>query len=382
MWSYLVTDLRTTQVIGRCPLTSVTFAEQLGGVGSFTGRTPAAWPGWSLLPGDDLKKRIIWPMRAGRPVGAYLLSKVPAFDPAIEQDRGVQADHLAAIFMRRVIRDTISFTQVDQNNIIRDLFRYGLGTPTQFASPIVNGTTLGKAIPWIRLDSTTSGVLRDRKEVAGNTDDGYPAAARKIIGTCVKQLTELDDGAELRWLYGLDSAGLPYMQLDTGGASNSHRVGRPKGDTPQIVFEHPSRTVASARFGADGDTIVTRAHVTGQEKEGSRPVGESTGSTLIDQGVPLLESVWSESSVQEQATLDAKAAARRTGAARSWTLSLNGDLPPTFTTYGLGDVVTLRVRRLDGVQMPDQDLRVTGWSVDVDDSLIRETVQPTVEMVQ
>ena len=383
----MTTDLRTRTIVdNHCPFTGVQFSEALTGGGSFTGSFKAGWPSWTDTVSNDLMQRVIWPLRHGKPVGAYVFSKMGPYDPAVDVKVPIQAIHLGSVLARRVIKDTLSFSGVDQNNILRDLIRYAIGGTTVYSSPVVNASYDPKNIPWITLDSTLSGVLRDRLETPGNTDDGYPASARKIVDTCLRQLSQLDGGVEFRWLYGLDSSGFPFMKLDTGGATNNHWVGRPRGSVPTLVFEHPSATVASASYGADGEKIVTRAHVLGAEREGSRPIGEATftapiggSGALLDEGYPLLESVWSESSVQEQATLDAKAQGRLGAAADAWSLTLNGWLDPQFTTYGLGDFVVLRVLRADGVQLPDRDLRITGWSVQIDDTGVQEKVTPTLE---
>lgn len=382
MWSYVVTDLITSQVVGRVPFTGVSFTQTLDGKGSFTGSTLLSHPAWSDRLSDDLWRRVIWPVRAGKPVGAFVFNKMPGAGLR-DDSRPIGAVHLAQVFMRRVVQDTLVFSGVDQNNILRDLVRYALGRSTLYASAGATLQPVGStAVPWIRLDSVESGVLRDRLETPGNTDDGYTAQSRKIIGTCMDQLRDLQDGCEFRWLYGLDStSGLPFMLLDTGGPGNDHKVGRAAGQAPQVMFEFPSNTVADAAYGADGDAIVGRAHVVGQDREGTRPVGTYTDTWLLNQGYPLLESVWTESSVQQQATLDAKAAAHRYGASESLTLTLNGNLPPTFTTYELGDHVLFRATRPDGKKLSDETLRVTGWTVKIPDTGVGETVTPTVDVL-
>lgn len=380
MWTYLVTDLRTKREIGRLPFTNVRFDQALDGSGSFTADTDSSHTAWSDNLADDLMRRVIWPVRAGQPVGAFLLAALPPADMATAV-KPVRAVSLAAVLKRRLIQHTLAFNQIDQNEIIRDLIRYALGRGSLVAQVNAALPLSWAAVPWIWLDTNKSGVLRDRLETPGNTDDGYTANGRKVVGDCLDKLRDLEGGAEFRWLYGLDTAGMPAMRLDTGGPPNDHKVGRAPGAAGQLVFEYPSRTVAKCDLGADGEAMVTRAHVVGQDREGVRPIGVATDQSLLDQGYPLLESVWSESSVQEQQTLDAKAAARRSGRSEAVSLVLNGDLPPVFTTYALGDHCALRVRRHDGVRLPDRVIRFTGWSVEVPDSGVGEKVTPAVEVV-
>lgn len=381
-WSYMVTDLRTRTIVDQaCPFTEVSFDEGLRGTGGFRGKFPTGRPSWSDRLSDDGMRRVVWPMRFGRPVGAFVFTAGSPVDPWRSPVQPIECQHLASIFARRVISHTLTFNQVDQNNILRDLVRYSLGQSTQYTTPTLGTGFVPAAIPWITLDTNLSGILRDRKETEGNTDDGYPASARKNVATCMSQVADLVDGVEWRWVYGLDTDGYPYMKLDTGGPGNYHRVGRPPGALPPLVFEHPSRTVLSAVYGFDSTKIVSHAHVLGQQREDNQPIGEGTLGWLYDAGYPLLESVFSESSVQSQDVLTGKAQGKVAASDDAWALTLDGQSEPAFTTYGLGDVVTLRVRRQDGKQLPDRaDQRITGWSVRVDDSGASEVVTPTLEM--
>ena len=384
-WSCLVTDVRTSTVVARdVPMTSMTFTDSLTDGGTFTGSYPAEFPAFSktLMIGNDLLRRVFWPMRDGQPMGAYIFTGIPPTDiDAVEQQ--VHGSRIDSVLGKRLIRQTLNFTNVDQCDIYRDLVRYGLGRTTEHSTPSVSSDSDAMTVPWIRLDSTMSGVLRTRQETTGNTDDGYPADARKIVGTCLKQLTELSDqaagttGPEARLNYAMDPVTeLPYVTVTLGYP----QVGHPAGDPAKPVFEFPGGNILSVKNGADGTAIVTRADVTGQEKEGSKPIGTATYQELHDQGFPLWEGTWSESSVQDVTLLGQKAQGRLHGAQGAWSITLDGNRRPLLGSYDLGDYAWLRLKR-GGRRLADTLVRITGWSVAVDDSGVSEIVTPTVEEV-
>ena len=392
-WSYMVTDARTSTVLARdIPMSGVSFSDSLKGGGTFTGSYPANWKfAGSIHEGTRsylLIYRLVWPMRDGQPMGCYMITGYPStdFESPLQQVQGSRVDF---ILDHRLIRQTLNFIDVDQCDIFRDLVNYGLGRNTVHSTPIVPPDHTANQIPWIRLDSKLSGVIRTRQETTGNTDDGYPAAARKVVGTCLKQLTELSDtaartsGPEYRLEYAMDNAdptsttyGLPYVKIVQGYPA----VGYSRDDLAKPVFEYPGGNIISLKYGVDGTTLVNRADVTGQEKEGVKPIGTATLQYVIDDGFPLWEGTWSESSVQDVAVLNQKADGQLDTGTESWSITLDGNRKPGFGSYGLGDYAWLRVKR-QGVRIPDVTVRITGWSVSVDDSGVAETVTPTVEQV-
>jgi len=376
-----MTDLTTATVLdAQVPFTGVTFTDSLsGGGGSFTGTIDVDYqgPGFSEWPSNDGLRRVVWPCRDGKPTGAYLLTGVsPAAADATQMRwKGVRLDWILG---QRVIVDTLTFISVDQNDILRDLMLYGLCRWTLFSSPAVQRTGMlpQGAVPWFVMDSTRSGVLRTRQETQGNTDDGYPGASRKVVAQMAKNLTELDQGIEYRWLYRLGSTGLPEMVLDTGGPRLL--VGTPEDTTgPKLTFDYPGGNISSASWGFDSTAIVTSAHVLGQRQDTTQPIGSATYPDLWEQGFPLIEKVASESSVQSQSILDGKAAGMIHAADDAWSLTLDGNRRPRFGEYGLGDYVTLRITRAG--QRRDRSMRITGWSVSIEADG-QEKVTPTVEV--
>ena len=370
--------MRDLTVLARhVPMSGVSFTDSLTQGGSFTGSYEWGFPGTDLV--DPVNRVLVWPMRDGVPQGCYLITKLPntsVLSP-VQQMTGVRVDHE---LWERLIRQTLTFVGVDQHDIFRDLVRYGLGQSTQFTTPIVlpdGVVSAGMQVPWIRLGTNTSGVVRTRQETQGNTDDGYPASARKNVGNCLTQLTQLQDGPEYKLMYGLDPVSeQPYVSLVLG----TPRVGHGTDFPAKPTFDFPGGNVLECSYGVDGETLVNRADVLGQEREGAKPIGTSTWLDTINDGLPLREGVWSEGSVSEQATLDAKAWGHINGHQTGWSLTVSGQRSPVFGSWEIGDFVLLRVKR-GGKKLPVQRLRITGWSIKVDDTGLSETITPTLETV-
>ena len=58
----------------------------------------------------------------------------------------------------------------------------------------------------------------------------------------------------------------------------------------------------------------------------------------------------------------------------------SGHRSAVFGSWEIGDFVLLRVKR-GGKKLPVQRLRITGWSIKVDDTGLSETITPTLETV-
>jgi hypothetical protein len=382
----MVLDTTTRTLVARhVPFTKVSFSDSLcGDGGTFSAEFPIGHPAFTEWVSSDQLRRVIVPCRDGVPQGFYLLTEVPTNDAAsvMQPVRGQRLDWL---FGKRAITQTLTFNSVDQNRIMRDLMRFGMGRSTVYASPsqILESDVLAAAqIPWIVLDDTVSGVTRVRQETTGNADDGYPGTSRKIVAQMVQNLTNLRDesgtrGPEYRWLYRMNN-GWPEMVLDTAGPS--FRVGKPE-DSGVVSFEYPGGrrgTVRSAQYGSDGTTIVTRGHVVGQKQDTAIPVGMATYGGLMDLGFPLIDKVSSESSVQDQGVLDAKAAGLLWAADDAWSLTLDGGGNPSWGSYAIGDWVVLRVRQ--GATPKRRSMRITGWTIAPSDTGVSEKITPTLQV--
>lgn len=386
-WSYMVLDTTTRTLVARhLPFTKVSFSDGLSGDGgTFAGECQINHPALSGWVSSDQLRRVIVPCRDGVPQGFYLLTEVPSTDvTAMRQP--VRGQRLDWLFSKRAITKTLTFNSIDQNRIIRDLMRWGMGQMTSYASPnqrLEDDVLAAAQIPWITLDPALSGVPRTRQETTGNADDGYPGTSRKIVAQMIQNLTNLRDetgtrGPEYRWLYRMNN-GWPEMMLDSAGPS--FRVGKPEDSGSNISFEYPGGrrgTVRSASYGSDGTTIVTRGHVIGQKRDTDIPVGMATYDDLMALGYPLIDKVVSETGVQDQGVLDAKAAGLLWAADDAWSLTLDGGGNPSWGSYAIGDWVVLRVRQ--GATPKRRSMRITNWTINPSDNGVGEKITPTLQV--
>ena len=340
---------------------NVRWDDSLFEVGSFSAVAPTSHKADIFKPW----KRIYWVCRDTRPLAAYILTACPAASWSVAK-RQVQGKRVDVLFDKRLIRDDLNFNAVDQHHIYRDLIRYAVGLPTQYttpptitkSNPVAGGSPLA---PWLVLDSSVSGVTRDRLVTAGNNSDGYPASARKAIGACLKQLSELGQDSDAR-------PG-PERRITTtregGVLTATIELATPTIGRTSVVatLQYPGN-VTELSDGVDGGPTATFVETLGDEVSGSRKIGSATDTAAFDDGYPLLEEVASASNVSEQNTLDDLASGRLTRPVTSYSLTLDGRMQPVFGSYALGDRVLLTAKR-GGAQQPSISLRVTGWSVDL-----------------
>jgi hypothetical protein len=364
-WRYLVTDLRTgDQICEALPLRTDSIPDSLISVPRLTGvvdlndpifvSDPGADDGVNAEQATEPTRAVIWPLRDERPVGCFLVWARPGYTSGATS-MSIQADRIDSLLAARTIRDTLQFSQVDQLDIARDLIRYALGRPLEHV--LVQPPSKGPAadVPWLRLDSTVSGVLRDRLDV-----DGYQGSSRKKIGDLVTELATVEDGFEQRIDCAMDpTTSTPYATWVFGyptlGVSATETL---------LGFENPG-AVEELTLDEDGYTSATLVDVMGAGEGEATIIGTAVDTTETDAGGPLLELALRETSTTQQVTADAKAAkelADRLGVNEGWKLRLRADAQPVFGSYVLGDHIVVRVS--DGRwALREVTLRVIGWDV-------------------
>lgn len=381
MWSLMVTAWNDGRVIAReLPLTGpLRFTQQLRGQGTLDAQIQTH-PAFSTPITDDYWARVLWPCKDGAPVGCYAFTRHgwKAGTPGIVI-RGVAAE---SVLMRRLIRHDLQFSAVDQNNILRDLIRYGTGQATQYTlGGAVNPHYPGPAaIPWWTTTTGVSGVTRDRLITTGNLQDGYPGDQRKVIGDEIRKLTELGSDVDVSTTPGPELRCLPYRDSATNDPRLLLDVGYPRvggTDPTRVLISHPSGSVTDIAYEGSGDELTTFVEFGGQQVEGTgRPFGSAVDAARMGAGTPYLARAWSETNVSTVATLNAKASARLGGVAAGWRVTLDGTRPPLFGLhYAVGDFVTLQVMR-DGARESSVQ-RITGWDVTVNGH--QETVSLSLE---
>lgn len=313
-WSYLLADLRTNAITAEIPLTGVRISTKLGAAGSMSGtwNISQSWSGGDPYGLTRPARTALYALRDGRPVygGIVWTSDCDNGESVAlgSADWWSYFDHRRVVPLlssanppvTEVASLDVAFTQVDQNDIARQLV-----TLAQSHS----GGDIG-----IVADAVNSGVLRDR------TWHGYELAD---VGQALKQLSEVEGGPDILFTVAanLDNNGRPIRQMRIG---NPHlgQTGSP------FVFESGAN-ILSYRFPSDGTRMATRAYALGEGSERGAIIAATEDNDTIANGWPLLESDANYSTVTEAATLQAHAVADRYA----------GRLPvvlPTLTVTGDG----------------------------------------------
>jgi hypothetical protein len=262
----------------------------------------------------------------------YIIWQLPPYD-SDEKKLQLNASEVQSYFDARLLRPTggpgskktLSFTQTDQFAIFRALIADAQAVTYQ-----------NKAVGDIAvdLDSSLSGVLRDRKDVT-DSRGAYHGYEFSNYGELLDNLANLDNGFEWR----IDS----YLDSDRN-LRRALRLGYPYlghgPNTDATVLEYPG-AVVKYTWPTDGVGRVNYVAAVGAGEEEKMKWGEAFATDELLSGYPLLERTTSYKSANVQSTLDAHAT--------SDVKALSGDLiVPTVTVRGRpnispGDHVKVRI---------------------------------------
>lgn len=313
-WSYLLADLRTNRITAEIPLTGAKPTKRLGAAGSMSG----TWTLSSRWSGDDPygltrpARTALYALRDGRPMWGGVLW-TSSYDSTNGQIQLGAADWWSYFDHRKVLpllgatptvtdvaQVETTYTATDQNDIARALVALA-ATHT--------GGDIG-----ITVDTTTSGVLRDRTYYGYDLPD---------VGQVLQQLSEVDGGPDIMFdtATDLDTDGRP-VRLMRLGTPLLGQMGSP------WVFETGANILAY-QWPSDGTRMTTRAFAKGEGSERGSLIAVAEDTTRYDDGWALLETDTSYHTVAETDTLQGHADADRYAARLPVVL-------PTITVAGNG----------------------------------------------
>jgi hypothetical protein len=372
VWTYPTIDFQTGNLVtDDAPFTEVSFVNQIEGVGSFTGTLPVDAPFLSTDMRNHATRLVTFPCRDGTPFGAFVWMSGPAvsLDSVVQT---VQALSVESIFSHRLILSDLVYTNVDEVLV-------ALTTP-----PIdPSWWAPWAAIPWLRIASSLpTGALISRTHVVGSQrDDGFWASARKDV---LSVLTELADntsnGFEFRFEPNVDTDGTLYVLVEWGDPIRGTHA-----DTAnRITFEYPGGNIVSGTYGWDATNYANRVDVIGGNVGARTMLGASASMPQLLEGYPLRVATLSAGSITDQATLNRRAGAElalRSVIQDGYTLVLDGAKDPILGTYGVGDHVTIRIRRGGSSTLDERVVRITALTIKVGDRREAETVTPVLSEV-
>lgn len=306
-WRVWTTDLITGAALSyQLPMVIESYGRQINGGGTFSGvvsldaeedpvpllqpRKTALW----VARDDSIRwGGIIWPT-----------------EPDLQaRTLKVSASGWLSYYARREIRDTLTYTQLDQLDIVRALIAYAHAAPGGDIRVLV--------------DQITSGVLRDRT---------YDGAEVKKLADAITELAEVDGGFEILEDAYVNAQGRPQGILRLGYPA----LGRTDKD---LLFAYPGNVIDYSWPSDPADSVNSLLAIgAGEGSAMLRSV--AVGQDEIDAGYPLLEGSVSYKDVSVQSTLDAHAVEDLTaslGDKTTPTLTARTDGPPALGDWSLGD---------------------------------------------
>ena len=322
LYTYLAANPLTDAIIDELPLRNVKFDTKLNGAGSFSADLPLSDS--TLVPTSELNstapnQTAIWVDRAGALVwGGMIWTR--SYDSATETLKLGGTDFFS-YFEHRYISDTLTYTNVDQLSIAKQLIQYAQGQNGSFPKPGGN-INVQYANPY-----PTSGINRSV------TYNGYEL---KQIAAAIQELSQQDTGFD----FGLDVqyvAGVPTVTFNP----SYPRRGRTATQTGW-VFELPGN-ITNYTYDEDGTLTEVTSYAVGAGTGTSMLRSSTSTTSLIDNGYPLFEGVHSYKDVTDQPTLDAHARADAAAFAGPVALADITVLGSAFSGPITGDDVRIRI---------------------------------------
>ncbi|MFJ7902368.1 hypothetical protein ACIQ6V_18060 [Streptomyces sp. NPDC096198] len=317
--------------------------DYIGKAGTMSGTVPipnasvAARARAVLVPG----RTAVW-IERGRDLwwGGVLWTAAVQSDGRGNLAVAVQAGTWDTYLSHRMLYDTLTATQVDQYDIVRELLDYVQSTP---------GGDIG-----IEYGTETSGVLRDRT---------YNRFDLPLVRDLIDQLGSVKDGFEWRIGSLRDAGGRRVKRLQLGSPIRTGHT--------DIVLDHPGPITAYTwPVDATGRASAWQSRgATSNANQAADSVPLMSALKVAEQDVadgwPRLDGSSDYTTVTEQATLDAHAAADL-AAARTGTVIPEVTLDMSRASVSpalLGATVRLRIRDLWHPETLDARYRVVGLSI-------------------
>ena len=365
-YRFMLTDLLTRRVLSDAVAFNVTsYARALNGAADCTGTLDLADPTLHRLTdpvgATEPRRTALWVIRDTALVwGGIIWTR--RYSPA-NRNLEITASTPESYFTRRIIRETLRYTQVGQHDIIRHLINYAQAT---------HHSNIGVQVP----AGSLGGTPRDRTYLWHEVGKVWER---------ISELCDVDGGPDATLTPDWTATGQPGWALNVGtplGAVRNLEL-----DFPGSVHDYnwPEDGGNSANsITAVGGTITDPSGTGGNDEPVIR---QARVPAEWDVGIPLLEDTTSYSDVTRADTLAAHARADVQAAAGNrivpeLTIRLldNDDLPQPGDAYRLRITDPYRfppdpVTGGPGLVVPK--VRVTSWTVNVSDAE-GETVTLTV----
>lgn len=322
-YRFYLARLDSNIVMATLPLTEVSFSNLLNQAGTFSAKLPLS--DRALVPDPDLamsatqpEQTVLYIDKGGQIVHASsILTR--SYDLASDTIT-IGGQDLWYWFSKRVIVDSLSYTNVDILQIMRNLVTYAQGQPQG---------SLGIAVD----NTLNSGVTRTRNYPSLASGQAGPAS----IAVACQELAALNPGFEFRvraqWVNGV-----PQRQLQLAYP----HFGIPAAST-QLMWSYPGGPIEAMTIPEDGTATARRVIALGNQlPDGTRQIAtsaETIGFPLTD--TTLSYSVDDAPSLQDFANNEQAARANPIMIPQ---VTVYGRPSPMFGTYHEGDHARYKVR--------------------------------------
>jgi hypothetical protein len=343
-YRYLLRDVITGDLLGEVPFISANYSDVLNAPGSFSGTLGLQQPAklTSVLRDAlnliDQGRLTLFVDRAGVMVwGGFLWTTDCDYDAGTCTLNG---EGYLSYYRKRLILGDLTYTGVDQITIAKNLVDYANAAFYSWGG-----------LPVVTTDVTASGVLRDRTYLASET---------KWVGESLEQLAAVEDGFDFRfepqW-----ASGIPQIRFLTTFPNT--------GRSTDTVFDLGTQ-VKGLRVTHDATTLANRVMAIGATLASTDAPLTSSALNLRSIGAsPLYDDVVNFTDVSNPLTLRQHAGRRiQRGSTAIVIPSVDVDpnQAPTFGSYAVGDIVTLRGEL--GIESVNGLFRITERAMSVDDN--------------
>lgn len=369
LYTYRFADLMTGNMLAELPLTGVTFDSRLNAAGSFKADLSLSDPTLVLakdpIGSTQPGRTAIWVDRDGTLVwGGILWTR---FYDSEKEVLTLGGQDFFSYFDHRYVNDKLTFTNVDQLSIAKQLFQYAQGQNGSFPKPGGNiGMAYESPYPTSPVPRTLALTQYELKQLSQSVTD----------------LSQADNGFDFAVDVQYDGSGVPIFTFNPAYP----RRGRTAIQSGFVV-ELPGG-IQKYTYSEDGTGLEVTAFAVGTGTGTAGLTSSASTAALIDAGYPLLEGVQSYKDVTDQARLDAHARADASAYSEPLTIAavtVVGSVDPVVGSYITGDDIRLRItdKRFNLGHRADGSL--IGPGIDTFKRIVGYQVTPgddTLELVQ
>ncbi|KJL37041.1 hypothetical protein RR49_01153 [Microbacterium ginsengisoli] len=355
MLRWFIADLRTgRQVVDVQVMAESTWSRALNSAEQITAvlnmqdpATIALKPRQAMAPGRSILAVAI---------GDLILAAGPIWKHGYDRDKKtltVTALGMWSYFDHRFLLPVVAATADVGTFIVPDPASAGKTMPNSALATNLTALEYGTiAKRWVQQAQAWTGgnvpvVFEDDR--AGIHDRNNDAVDFKNIGTLLSQLTQLEDGPDIRFRprFTADRLGVEFL-LET--ATDADRLLAGDSVHTWTVGVHGTG-VSALTVDSDGTQLASIAWASAGRGIDSVLVSRTTDTTLLDLGFPLLEALdTSHSTVVYQSTLDgytAQEAAIGRSVLETWTFTVEAARQPYLGAYWEGDWCVVTIPRYD-----------------------------------